>query len=206
VIYLLALGYAAWQLLPVGRNDPVTLRIAPLAATIYSCSSLWLSAAKFGPYWATMPILGVMAVCACVALMFSLEGPRAAGLKWWFAVLPFALYAGWTVSAFFVNVAEVAPAYGFSRFGLSVSQYAAVSIAALTAVVAFLLFLTHGNGALAGTVIWALIGIIVANHLRGAELIVTAAVFGALATVIAVTAWAQLTAPSDRQGNPGGPQ
>jgi hypothetical protein len=195
-IYFLALGYAIWQLLPAGRADPVTLRIAPLAATTYMGSSLWLTAAKVGPYWATMPILALMAVCACVALVLALEGARRDRPKWWLAVLPFGLYAGWTVCAFFVNVAEVAPAYGFNRFGLSVAQYAAGSIAILTGVVALLLVVTRGNIPFAASVLWALAGILAATRVRGAEFIVTAAAAIAIVAVIALTSLTRLSEPS----------
>jgi hypothetical protein len=102
-------------------------------------------------------------------------------------VVPFALYAGWTVCATFVNVAEVAPQYGFGRFGLAVADYGVLSIAVLTSIVAFGQWLIRGNLVFAGTVGWALIAIIVAAYERGQSLKVAIAAGIALTVVVAFT-------------------
>jgi hypothetical protein len=187
-IYLAALVYAAWQLTPAGRSDAVTARVAPLAIVLYLGSSLWLAAAKYGPLWATMPILGVMALCAGLALVLVTRGDSQSLQRTLCLVAPFGLYAGWTLCAAFVNIAEVAPSYGFGRFGLTAAGYALLSIATLTALVAALLWLTRGNAVLAATVLWALVAIIVSGVQRGADKQVVVAAGLALLAVVAVTA------------------
>jgi len=191
-IYLAAVAYAIWQMTSSGRADPVTARIAPLALVLYLGSSLWLAAAKYGPLWATMPILAVMALCAVIALVLAAGSSNSSVQRLLCLVIPFGLYAGWTVCATFVNVAEAAPAYGFERFGLSVPGYAVLSIAALTVLAAAILWLTRGNLAFAGTVIWALAAIIVAGLQRGVDQSVVTAAMAALVAVMAATAalWA----------------
>jgi len=165
-IYLLALAYAIWQLAPAGRADPITARIAPLAIALYLGSSLWLAAAKYGPFWATMPILAVMAVCASIALVSAVAAPAPSTWRIWLVIVPFGLYAGWTICATFVNIAEVAPGYGFNRFGLSIPAYGVASIAAATVLAAAILWLSNGELSFAATIVWALVAIIVAARER----------------------------------------
>jgi hypothetical protein len=189
-IYLLALAYAVWQLTPRGRADPVTAAIAPYAIVLYAGSSVWLAAAQYGPFWATIPILLVMAVCACVSLIAAVSMPGGvAPWRTWAVVVPFGLYAGWTVCASAVNIAEIAPAYGFARFGLSIPAYAVVSIAAVTVVAGLMLLRTGGSLPFAGTVIWALVAIIVAAVSRGHAQVVPITAGLAIVVVLGATAY-----------------
>jgi hypothetical protein len=191
LIYLGAAGYAIWQLTPVGRADPISARIAPLALALYTGSTLWLLAAQSGPLWATIPILATMAACACTVLISVVAAPGASTFRWWAVVLPFGLYAGWIVCATFVNIAEVAPGYGFNRFGLSVSAYAVVSLGAAALVAVGVLLLANGNPVFAATVVWALIAIVVAARQRGVPDIVQVAAFAGIVAVAAISAWFQ---------------
>jgi hypothetical protein len=104
-------------------------------------------------------------------------------------IVPFGLYAGWTVCATFVNIAEVAPAYGFNRFGLSIPHFAAISIAAATMVAGVILWLSRGALAFSGSVVWALVGIIAAEKTRGADPLVALAAAAAIVAVVVVAAW-----------------
>jgi hypothetical protein len=187
LIDVFALGYGVWQLTPDGRADPVTARIAPYAIILYVGCALWLAAAQYGPLWATMPILIGMAACASIALVLSTNMAGASTWRYWAVIVPFGLYAGWTVCAMFVNVAEVAPQFGFNRFGLSVVAYAMLSLAAAPMLAAVIIFLTRGELAFAMTVLWALAAIIVAGRERGADGAFIAASGIGFATIVLVT-------------------
>jgi hypothetical protein len=187
-IYFLALGYAVWQLLPAGRADPVTARIAPLALPLYLGSSLWLfAAAEYLPLWLTMPILGAMAACAATALIIGMQTRTASLWRLALVAVGFGMYAAWTLCATFVNIAEVAPQYGFDRFGLSPPLYSALSIAAATALAVLVLWRTGGALAFALTVVWALVAIIVSAQTRGYDGIVVIAAASALGVVAVLT-------------------
>jgi hypothetical protein len=196
-IYFLALAYGIWQLTPAGRADPVTLKIAPLAIVLYLGSSVWLSAAKYGPLPATSPILAVMALCAVLSLLMALEPPARTGLAWWAVVLPFALYAGWTTCATFVNFAEVMPAAGFNRFGLSVAGFALLSLTVVGVISAFLVWRTNANLPFAATIVWALVAIAVAGMERGADRSVVYAAFAGAAGIALLAAFIRLVPRSD---------
>jgi hypothetical protein len=172
-IYLLALVYAIYQLTPPGRRDPVTARIAAPALALYLGSTVWLAAVQWDPLWATMPILATMAACASFSLIVSATTfPRTAA-RVWAATIPFGLYAGWTVCATFVNVAEVAPQYGFDRFGLSTHVYGALSIGAAVCIAGLVLWRARAPLAFAATVAWALTGIIAAADARDYDPLIT---------------------------------
>lgn len=196
-IYILALVYAAWQLTPSGRADPVTRRVAPLAIVVYGGSPLWLLVVQYGPLWASMPILAAMAACASAALVLA-RGGRPQGLSRPLAmVIPFGLYAGWTCCATFVNVAEVAPQYGFDRFGLTIAQFALASIAAATGLAGVVLWLSRGALAYAFAVLWALSAIWIAGRERDAAESVLLGAGSAMAAVILFT----LVARAVRRGS-----
>jgi hypothetical protein len=142
-----------------------------------------------------MPILAIMALCAVLSLVWATADGRSSWERTWFMIVPFGLYAGWTVCATFVNIAEVGPGYGFDRFGLSVPGYAVLSIAVLTLVVAGVLWLTAGNLAFAGAVGWALIAIIAAAWSAPVDNSVPIAAGAALLSVIALTAVLRLRGP-----------
>jgi hypothetical protein len=190
-IYLGALVYAIWQMTVSGPTRLATTQIAPFAIALYVGSSLWLWAAKYGPLWATMPILAVMAVCAITCLVIAVRAADSSVYQTLVLVVPFALYAGWTLCATFVNIAEVAPRYGFDRFGLSASGYAVLSLLAVTVLAVPALWLSRGNLVFAGTIAWALLAIIVAAVQRGFGVFVPISAAASLVAVGAVTAWIQ---------------
>jgi hypothetical protein len=194
-IYLAALAYAVWQLTPAGRRDRDTARIAPLAVLLYAGSSAWLVVARDGPLWATMPILGAMALCATIALVLTVGG-RPSLLRVPCLEVPFGLYAGWTVCATFVNVAEVAPLYGFRRLGLSVAGFAEVAVGVLAILAVCILWVIRGNLAFAAAVIWALVAILVADLRLGAPGPVIAATAMAVVTVVAAVLAARARRPT----------
>lgn len=168
-IYGGALAYAAWQLTAAGRAEPVTTRIAIPLVILYFGSSAWLYFAKYGPLWATVPTLAVMAAMAIVVLVVVSSARPAidSWTRWALLILPIALYAGWTSCAVFVNFAEVAPGYGFARLGLSREGFAVAALLGATGLAIGVLWATSGQPAYAATVVWALAAIVVAVVLRG---------------------------------------
>lgn len=190
VIYAGALAYAVWQLTPKGRADPATARAAPFALLLYLGSTAWLLVVDRGPLWASMPILAAMAACAITVLIQATNAPGESRARFWFATAPFALYAGWTACATFVNVAEAGPQYGFDRFGLTIPDYGALSIAAAVLLAAAVLRLTRGQPLFAATVVWALVAIAAASVARGhAQIITLSAAAGAVVTAAASAAF-----------------
>ena len=115
----------------------------------------WLAIANASAIWATVTIIG-MAVFAIAAL---LRAPRRD--RWWFQA-PTALYAGWLTAASCVSLGSTLAGYAvaFDAYG-----WALICIT-LAALVAGSIYLRRPEAPeYLATVIWALIGIIVANGL-----------------------------------------
>lgn len=132
--------------------------------------------------------LGAMAVLAVARLAIA---PVEPGGRWrhWVLVAPFALHAGWPACATFVNVAEVAPQFGFDRFELSVPTDGALSIACATLAAMGALALSRGELLLGTTVVWALAGILVAGVQRGYGAPVMVAAAAGIGVVLAAMWW-----------------
>jgi hypothetical protein len=124
----------------------------PLLVSLAS-GTPWLAVANRSPVWATVLIF-VMAVSAIVALR---RTPTAD--HWWLRA-PVAIYAGWLTAASFVSLGSAAAGYGLLTDGLGWA-YVGITLALVVSVsVQRTVPRAAGYG---GTVIWALIGIMVAN-------------------------------------------
>jgi hypothetical protein len=135
--------------------------------------ALWLWVAGFAPITASVLIVWMLA-CALWALA---RTPRA---DRWLLQAPVAIYAGWLTAAAHVSVGVVIGGYG-----LLSSTGAALLALASALVVALLTLRARPQAPEYGlTVIWALVGIIVAN-LSG-SFVVAVAVALALAAVAAL--------------------
>ena len=125
---------------------------APLIVSL-ALGTPWLWVANQSALGATVLIFA-MAVAAIVA---TLRAPRADP---WLALWPVSIYAGWLTAASFVSLGSTAAGYGIV-FGATGWAFAGIALALIVALsVQRRLGATPGYGL---TLIWALVGIIVAN-------------------------------------------
>ena len=124
---------------------------APLIISL-AVGTPWLAIANASALWATITIF-VMAIGAVLAL---LRAPQQD--IWWFKV-PVGIYAGWLTAASFVSLGSTAAGYGvlFDQMGWA---YVGI-VAALLVAVPVALRARAPSYAL--TIVWALVGIVVAN-------------------------------------------
>jgi len=113
----------------------------------------WLAVANASAIWATVMIFG-MAGFAIAALMAT---PRAD--RWWFQA-PVGIYAGWLTAASFVSLGSTAAGFGLVTDAMGWA-YLGIGLALITALVVQLRAPRAPEYGL--TVIWALVGIVVAN-------------------------------------------
>lgn len=113
----------------------------------------WLAIANASAIWATVAII-VMAIGAILALIRAPERDR------WLFQAPTAIYAGWLTAASWVSIATTLAGYGivFGSFGWAITGIIAALITALT-----VFRVRRTAPEYLATVIWALVGIIVAN-------------------------------------------
>lgn len=113
----------------------------------------WLAVANVSAIWATVMIFG-MAGFAIAALLAT---PRAD--RWWLQA-PVGIYAGWLTAASFVSLGSTAAGFGLVTDAMGWA-YLGIGLALITALVVQLRAPRAPEYGL--TVIWALVGIVVAN-------------------------------------------
>ncbi|NCO87631.1 MAG: hypothetical protein GW886_13470 [Rhodobacterales bacterium] len=153
-------------------------RARPALIASLAIGTPWLAIANMSAIWATVGIFA-MAAGAIVALI---RAPLAD--RWWLRA-PVAIYAGWLTAASFVSLGSTAAGYGL-LFDSTGWAYAGILCA--LAVALMVQWRAPQSPEYGATVIWALVGIIVANGLglNGVSLTAVAgiAVIGAFAVTV----------------------
>jgi hypothetical protein len=135
------------------RTDAAWHRVrGPLLLSL-AAGTPWLAVANRSAIWATVLIF-VMAAFAIVALVSTPTSDR-----WWLR-MPVAIYAGWLTAASFVSLGSTAAGYGVLLGGLG---WAFLGIAMALVVAVLVQRRVPRAPGYGGTVIWALVGIMVAN-------------------------------------------
>ena len=170
-------GFGLWK----RGDDPAWDRARlPLILSL-GIGTPWLYVATQSPILATIMIM-LMALTAIIALI------KAPDFDRWTFQAPVAIYAGWLTAASFVSLGSTMAGYGVG-FGSLGWAYAGI-IGALA--VGLLVFAKRRAPEYLLTLIWALVGIIIAN--RGTEQsVVVLAEIGIGALLIAMT-WSALSA------------
>lgn len=163
------------------RGDPDWNAVRPALCLSLAVGAPWLWVAQRSALWATVMIV-VMAGAAIAALI---RTPRA---DRWFLRGPVALYAGWLTAAAWVAVATLGAGYGIAA-GAYVWAFVGIIGALLVAVA---VYRRVAAPVYLMAVIWALIGICVANGFD--QFILTATALGGVVILICVMA---IYAPSD---------
>lgn len=183
LIYVWLIGLAGFGLLR-RRNDPAW--DAPRLPLIVSlgAGSAWIAVANTSAVWATV-LIWAMLLTALAALW---RVPQGDGAARWLGAAPVALYAGWLTAASCVSVGLM-----LAGFGVTGPVVAALLALVLAVVIALGVQVRLGRSALYGvTVIWALVGVVVANI--GGPLVVALAAVGGIVAVLGAI-WRETRAP-----------
>ena len=164
--------YGVWK----RRDDPAWNAVrAPLIVSL-AVGTPWLAIANASAIWATITIF-IMAAAAIAALL------RSPDRDIWQLRVPVAIYAGWLTAASFVSLGSTAAGYAVltDQWG-----WAYIGIIGALVVAATVQLRSHAP-AYGATVIWALVGIIVANGLANWSVSALAAI-GILAIAAVIVA------------------
>ncbi|GAB3509822.1 hypothetical protein MNQ95_08665 [Pseudoxanthomonas daejeonensis] len=157
LIFLLDVVYGIWQATGRRRADPLLDRIAPATAAGFALTALWMPLFSQGLFWlCLLVIFGALASLAWAALQLSRAAPVEGGRLW--AWLPLSLHAGWLSLAAFLNLAQVALAYGWTRpeaqLGASLLLFAIAAMVLLE-----LNRRMRGNPAYVAAALWGLVAV-----------------------------------------------
>lgn len=169
VIYLWLIVGTAFQ--AFARRDAADwhpIRIPLLASLLLGVP--WLAVAQASPIWAAV-LIWAMTLTALAALI---RAPQRDG---WFGHGPTGLYAGWLTAAASVSLALLTAGYG-----LLSATAAALAALTLALVIAAIVTLKRPDApTYPAAVVWALIGVMVANWPDGPTSVKALAITGALA-------------------------
>jgi hypothetical protein len=168
LIYLWLLAHAAFGLLK-RRNDPAFLRPALPLLVSGLLGSVWLAIASSAPITATFVIL----VMGGLAMLAYLRADQTQDR--WLLAAPLAIYAGWLTAACGVSVGVIMAGYGV----LSNTGAALLMLAVVIAVALFVQTRRPAMPVYGATVVWAAIGVIVANW-ADTQIVALTAAAGAL--------------------------
>ncbi len=168
LIYLWLIAGTGFQAL-LRRDDPAWDNIRPPLLISLIIGAAWLPVALVSPVWATV-LIWIMWATAALALM---RAPRGDG---WFGHGPVGLYTGWLTAAASVSVGLMLAGYGV------MAQLPAALIALVLALALALALQMRRRDAITLPigVIWALIGVCVANWPDGPRPVLALAALGAL--------------------------
>ncbi|CAN1573432.1 hypothetical protein MCELHM10_03457 [Paracoccaceae bacterium] len=175
VIYLWLIAHAVFGLWKRAENPAWDAVRLPLALAV-GVGAVWLWIAGQSAIWGTVTIW----IMAAGALMAFLRADT--GMDRWMLSGPLAIFAGWLTAASAVSTGVLVAGYGWLG-----DTATAVAMLALVLVVAVTVQMRRPQMPVYGlTVIWALVGVIVAN--ASANMTV-AALAGAGIAIMAATLW-----------------
>jgi hypothetical protein len=176
VIYLwliLHAGYGFWQ----RAENPAWARVRwPLIVAVV-LGTVWLAIAGASPEWATA-VIWVMALAALVAFLRARTEPDR-----WLLAAPAAIFAGWLTAASAVSTGVLIAGYGVLSDTAS-----ALAMLALVLGIALVVQWQKPRMPVYGlTVVWALVGVIVAN--MGDNTLIAGAAASGGVIMLAALAW-----------------
>lgn len=183
VIYLWLIAHAVYGL-SKRAEDPVWARMRlPLIVSVL-LGTVWLAIAGASPIWATV-VIWIMAGTAIAAFLRAPTEPDR-----WILSAPTAIFAGWLTAASAVSTGVLIGGYGvLSDTGAALAMLGAVLVLALIVQWQKPRMPVYGV-----TVIWALVGVIVANW-PGNTLIAGVAA-GGIALLLAALLRLRFSAPA----------
>ena len=164
LIYLWLLAHAVFGL-SKRRNNRAFLRPALPLLVSGLLGSVWLAIASSAPITATFVIL----VMGGLAMLAYLRADQAQDR--WLLAAPLAIYAGWLTAACGVSVGVILAGYGV----LSNTGAALVMLAVVIAVALFVQARRPGMPVYGATVVWAAVGVVLANWADTQTVALTAA-------------------------------
>ncbi len=182
VIYLALIGYTIYQALPAQRANPVLRRIGWPYILSCAANTLWIFFWHYELFPLTILAMGTVLGSLLVIYLRLAEGrERVSTAARWLVHVPFSIYLGWITVATIANVTDLLYYLGWRDIGTGGQIWAVVLLAVGTLIAAFIAF-TWRDVAYLLVLVWAFVGIVVAQ--ADAPLVAGAA--GIAAAVVAL--------------------
>jgi hypothetical protein len=186
-IFLLTLVYAVRQALPSQATSAVYRRIGWLTAASSLLLSAWMLIAQiFGNNPVLVVIIWTLLALAATTLLRLVEmRPSLDRFDRWVTSAAAGLLTGWLSAAVWLNVSGLIRQTTPDRFGVPNVAFGLIVLGCVTAAAWALLIRSRGQVWQAAALVWAFIGVVVANlqSPSGAQLAVIVAALAAVLTV-----------------------
>lgn len=162
VIYLLLLGFTAYQALPAQRADPALRRLGYLPAITGVLNASWVLLWQYQVFALTVPVMLAL-LLTLIACHMRLREPVASGRPaafGWLVVLPFSVYLGWITVATIANISQMLYHAGYRGAPIGEEAWAAIVLTVGLAL-AVAMLMRHRDIAFGAVIVWAYLGIAV---------------------------------------------
>ena len=162
LIYLLLVGFVIYQALPSQKHNPVLEKIGYLFALSCLFNSAWIFAWHYKVFWLSeVFMLGIL--FSLIAIYLRIDGSREhlSRTEQFTVRLPFSVYLGWITAATILNTTVVLLNAGVT--GGSAAPIWGVIMVGAALLIASLVLFRKDDVAYAAVLIWAFIGIAVAE-------------------------------------------
>lgn len=188
LIYIGALAYAVYQALPGQRTNPLLRRIGWWTASAFLALTLWAVFQIVGWLWLTVVcIFWMFGALLVVFTRFTQDRTPRTRAERILVVLPLSIFLGYITAATILTIALVVPQTGLLQAaGIGETAWSNGLLLAAGLLASALTWWSQGNVGYALTIIWALVGIVVANvaYNPNPRVAITAA---SMAVLVAIT-------------------
>lgn len=185
-IYGLSIAYAIYQALPRQQDDALLRQIGWFTASAFLGTTVWIFVAQQSLGWLTVVCIVwmLLSLIGAFVRLIQARAPRSTAERY-LVVLPISIFLGWVTVATVANTAAVLTQSGLTELGLGEQTWALVMLLAAAAIGSLVTLVSRGNVWYALTVIWALVGVAVANVIREPNTTI-AIMAGGMAAVVAL--------------------
>ena len=191
-IFLLCLAYAAYQALPTDRESPLLRHVGWFSAGAFLFNGLWEILFPARQFLLAQAVIVVIFACAAVAYLRLARSGRGdlSVVERWLVALPLGLLLGWITAATLVSFATTFVALGLLEGGtgeavLGTALLLTGGLVASAVLLAGEAAPLQGYLAYAGTVLWALVAVVV-NQYDASVLTTGAALVAAVPVTLVV--------------------
>lgn len=162
-IFPASIAYGVYQALPHQRTNDLLRRIGFQSAFAFGCITLWSVATLFDPIRYTVPLF-FGALWGLISALYQISrAQRLTTAEQLLVSLPLGVYAAWCTVGTIANTSTSLAALGYTELGAGEQAWAVIMLLAAGLISSLMISASRGNLAYAAGILWALIGIVVAN-------------------------------------------
>jgi len=163
VIFPASIAYGIYQALPAQRDNPLLRRIGWWTAFAFGCITLWSPSTLFDPIRYTVPLFFGALGGLVYALYQISRRPSLTRAERLLIAAPIGVYAAWCTVGTIANTSTSLFGLGYTDPLFAEQTWAIIMLLVAGFITSCMTSVSRGNWGYALTIIWALVGIVVAN-------------------------------------------